>query len=169
MTGDTISSIDEARRKKDIEELKAKLVREMLPRMLRWQEVFEILKRGAWPSDPQFEMIDTPIEVVLAILNECIDAIWLELAFLPKAEREKELDRLAKEPMLREWLRLHKANVARAKAHLAEHRRRGSVARLTPKPNAGRMIGASPAPCINSQPARPTNSAVVLPRPTNQP
>jgi hypothetical protein len=70
MTGDNVSSIDEARRKKegqlskqDIEEFKAKLNREMTPRMKRWAEVLDLIEKGYWPQDPQFEMIDTPIEV----------------------------------------------------------------------------------------------------------
>jgi hypothetical protein len=114
----------------DILDFKAQINREMLPRMRRWAEVLDLLKnkKGYFPQDPQFEMIDTPLEVIIAIRNECLDVLWLTMNIFPEAERKEELDRLAKIPKLREWLQLHKANVARAKDQIAEHYRRGGVA-----------------------------------------
>jgi hypothetical protein len=97
-----------------IAEIKAKLNAELTPRMRKWAIALEMLESGVWPEDPEYTLLDGALEVVLAIRSDCISTTWMSLLLLPEAEREKELDRMARNPVLLQWFELYKKNIARA-------------------------------------------------------
>jgi hypothetical protein len=85
--------------------------------MRRWALALEMIECGWWPTYPEYAIHDSAIEVVLDIRDDCMNSIWLELQQMSKAEREKELDRMAQNPVLRKWLTLYRANIAKAEEH----------------------------------------------------
>jgi hypothetical protein len=99
----------------DIAEFFATLNSKLTPRMRRWSLALEMIECGWWPTYPEYAIHDTVIEVVLDIRDDCMNSLWMELQQLSKAERE--LDRMAQSPVLREWLQLYKKNIARAEEH----------------------------------------------------
>jgi hypothetical protein len=101
----------------DLAEFLAKLNRELTPRMRRWAIALELIENGYWPQDPQFELLDGALEVVLAIRDDAMNGLWLSLQLYSPEERERQLDEMAKSPVLREWLTLYRANIARAEEH----------------------------------------------------
>jgi hypothetical protein len=102
---------------REVARIKAKLNADLTPRMRKWAIALEMLEKGYWPQDPEYTLLDGALEVVLAIRSDCISANWMSLLLLPEAEREKELDRMAQNPVLREWFTLYKKNIARAEEH----------------------------------------------------
>jgi hypothetical protein len=102
---------------KAAEEFFAKLNSALMPRMRRWSLALEMIECGWWPTYPEYAIHDSAIEVVLDIRDDCMNSLWLELQQLSPEEREKESDRMAQNPVLREWLTRYKANIARAEEH----------------------------------------------------
>ena len=113
---------------RELAAFKAKLNRELTPRMRRWQVALELIENGYWPLDPQFELLDTALDVVLAIRDDSMNAVWLSLRALPEAEKERELDQMARNPKLRLWLELYKSNIAKAEATKKEWAKRRASA-----------------------------------------
>jgi hypothetical protein len=113
---------------REIRDFLAKMDREMTPRMRRWAVALELIEKGYWPRDPQFELLDTALDVVLAIRDDSLNALWLSLRILPTAQREAELDRMAQNPKLREWLALYRDNIRRAEDAKREWAKRREVA-----------------------------------------
>jgi hypothetical protein len=111
-----------------VAEIKAKLNAELTPRMRKWAIALEMLENGVWPQDPEYTLLDGWLDVVLAIRSDCISTNWMSLLLLPEAEREKELDRMAHNPVLLEWFALYKANIARAEEHKRKHAERKAAA-----------------------------------------
>jgi hypothetical protein len=109
---------------REVARIKAKLNADLEPRMRKWAIALEMLEKGYWPQDPEYTLLDGALEVVLAIRSDCISANWMSLLLLPEAEREKELDRMARNPVLREWFELYKKNIARAEEHKRKHAER---------------------------------------------
>jgi hypothetical protein len=101
----------------DIAEFFATLNSKLTSRMRRWSLALELIESGYWPAYPEYALLDTVLEVVLDIRDDCMNSLWLELQQLSKAEREAELDRMAQSPVLRKWLTLYKKNIARAEEH----------------------------------------------------
>jgi hypothetical protein len=110
---DTVPSSSNA----DVEEFLAKLNSKLMPRMRRWALALEMLECGWWPTYPEYALLDSAIEVALDIRDDCMNSLWMQLQQLSKAEREKELDRMAQNPVLRKWLQTYKENIARAEEH----------------------------------------------------
>jgi hypothetical protein len=102
---------------KAAEEFFAHLNSKLMPRMRRWALALEMIECGWWPTYPEYAVYDSALEVVLDIRDDCMNSLWMELQQLSKAKREKELDRMAQNPVLRQWLTLYRKNIARAEEH----------------------------------------------------
>ena len=130
----------------DLDEFLAKLNRELTPRMRRWAIALEMIENGYWPQDPEFSLLDGALDVVLAIRDDAMNGLWLSLKLYSPEERERQLDEMAKSPVLRQWLTLYRSNIARAeetKRKWAERKAAQSRAASSPTNFATRSRGRS--------------------------
>ena len=118
----------------ELDEFLAKLNANLTPRMRRWAIALEMIENGYWPQDPQFELLDGALDVVLAIRDDAMNGLWLSLKLYSPEERERQLDEMAKSPVLRQWLTLYRANIAKETRSGPNGRRRSHDRSSYPRP-----------------------------------